>query len=105
MTTTMVNHTRQRLDSNRAGVIERPGLRMFVSYQTIIGLQSTRPELVAEFGDAPVFTSQKYSPTTSRHLNRFREVYGGTMVGQGRFLEYVNSAVYADDTLAAAAGF
>jgi hypothetical protein len=47
-------------------------VRLFYSYSTVVGVQ---------VGDeSPIFTSERFSPTTARHIRKFHYEHGGSIV-------------------------
>ena len=47
-------------------------VRLFRSYATVVGVQ------VGE--ESPIFTSEKFSATTGRHIRKFHYEHGGSIV-------------------------
>lgn len=61
----------------------RDGFRLIFSYETVVGIQ---------IGDAaPIFTDEKMTPTTNRHINKLVFERGGTKIAKDRFIALVAS--------------
>jgi hypothetical protein len=56
------------------------GTRLFFSYKQLVGLGSPKIDIPTY-----VFTDQKFSVTTSRHVRDFLREYGGTVVDERAF--------------------
>jgi hypothetical protein len=52
--------------------------RLFTSYGVCVGMQKNN--------DAPIFTDEKFSATTNRHIRKFQFEHGGEIVNSGYFL-------------------
>lgn len=50
-------------------------VRLFYSYNTVVGLQHNN--------DMPIFTDERFSVTTSRHIRKFMYEHGGEQVCAG----------------------
>jgi hypothetical protein len=50
-------------------------VRLFYSYNTVVGMQRNN--------DMPIFTDERFSVTTSRHIRKFMYEHGGEQVCAG----------------------
>jgi len=61
--------------------INNETIRLFTSYGVVVGIQHDN--------DLPIFTSEKFSATTNRHIRKFNFEHGGEIVNSGYFLSQV----------------